>query len=259
MSIQELIDNNSCILADNQNEYMCILNSSELERFTEQWRYNRNLNSEKINQIMETVSNKLVLDTTLHFYYDFTDINGEITNERLICFDGNHRREALILLYNLKQKNIKVCCYIYKSNNKENIDYQITRQFKIINQMTPIPDIYNEILNTHSTTITTTITQNINQKEQLEILINKKDIIEEILKEYKQKYKRFYSTNSKCNRPNFNDTKFMDLCNDFKFSTKIELVSLLDKLNKNKSQTKNKSITQNILNKCKTENFYLFL
>jgi hypothetical protein len=34
-----LIENNSIILRDNLNEYMCVLDTSKLEEFSEQWKY----------------------------------------------------------------------------------------------------------------------------------------------------------------------------------------------------------------------------
>lgn len=103
--MNNLIDNNSIILRDDLMENMCILDSNILENSTESWKYNRNLNSDKINEIKLIVKDKLILDTVLHFFY--TD-----DTSKLICFDGNHRREALILLNKIDGINIKVCCYI---------------------------------------------------------------------------------------------------------------------------------------------------
>lgn len=43
-----LIENSSIILLDNLSEYMCVFDSLTLEEFSEQWKYNRNLSSDKI-------------------------------------------------------------------------------------------------------------------------------------------------------------------------------------------------------------------
>lgn len=245
-SVINIIENSSIILTDNQTEYMCVINSNQLEDITEQWKYNRNLNFDKVKEIKNAIKDKIILDSVLHFFY-----TNENANENLICFDGNHRREALILLNKIDNINIKVCCYIYKNNDLKNINIEIMNKFKIINQMTPIPDIYSDIID------------NLNKTNQ-NLIIHKKDIIEELFTEYKVKYKKFYSINSKCRRPNFNDTVFKDLCAKFQFNDKKELHNLLLQLNdKNKLEqirTNVKTIISNqILTKCKTNDFYLFI
>lgn len=240
-SILNLIEGSSILLEDNMNEYMCIFNSSILEECSEQWKYNRNLNTDKIASICNTIKNKRILDTVLHFFY----INDD-EKERLICFDGNHRREALILLYKKYKLNINVCCYIYKNYQSNNIDKEIVEKFHIINQMSPIPDIYIDILD------------NIGQHSKL---IYKRDIIESVFSIYKNKYKSFYSTKSKCRKPNFNDTSFKDFCNNLTFESKEELLKLLDISNKDKKTniSNNNKISKNIIAKCETQDFYLFI
>jgi hypothetical protein len=237
--ILELIENNSIILQENQNEYMCILNSSILEKYSEQWKFNRNLSNDKINQIKSIIKNKSILDTVLHFFY--YNFNNE---EKLICFDGNHRREALILLYDIENIDIKVCCYIYKNITPTNLDKEIVDKFRIINQMTPIPNIYNDIINNLDTNYD---------------LIQKKNIIEELFIVYKKQYKFFYSVNSKCRRPNFNETTFKDLCNDLTFISYNELNTLLSHINIEKQQNITNNISEKIISKCKTQNFFLFI
>ena len=234
-----LIEETSIILKDNLSEYMCLFNSSILEECSEQWKYNRVLNNDKVKSICNVIKDKYILDTVLHFFY--VNDNG---NEKLICFDGNHRREALILLYKIHKIDIKVCCYIYICNNINTIDQEIINKFKIINQMTPIPDIYNDI---------------IYNLEDNKILIDKKNIIENVYSIYKNKYKSFYSVNSKCRKPNFNETTFKDLCNMFEFSSKNELINKLEEFN----EVKHKRIYNTLLSKiqmakCESQKFYLF-
>jgi hypothetical protein len=234
-----LIEDTSIILQNNLSEYMCVFDSSKLEEFSEQWKYNRNLSNEKIQSICNNIKDKYILDTVLHFFY--VNDNG---NEKLICFDGNHRREALILLYKKSTINIKVCCYIYKCKDVNHIDKEIVDKFNIINQMTPIPDIYNDIVN------------NLGSNDNL---INKKNIIEEVYKSYKNNYKAFYSVNSKCRKPNFNETTFKDLCNMFEFSSKNELINKLEELNDIKrKKIFNTLLSQNQRAKCESQKFYLF-
>lgn len=234
--MNNLIDDNSIILRDDLMENMCILDSNILENSTESWKYNRNLNSDKINEIKLIIKKKLILDTVLHFFY--TD-----DTSKLICFDGNHRREALILLNKIESINIKVCCYIYKNVNPNDIDKEIIEKFKIINQMTPIPDIYSDILDNL-------------QDNNLQVKVI---IIEELFQEYKTKFKQCYSIKSKCKRPNFNDTTFKDLCNKYNFNTKEKLIKYLIELNESNKIKKISEVSENIKLKCKAYDFYLFI
>ena len=236
MSTLEIIETNSIILQDDLLEYMCVFDSKILETKSEQWKYNRILNNDKIQCISDTIKDKLIIDTVLHFFY--INDNG---SERLICFDGNHRREALILLYKKSGINIKVCCYVYKCKS-DNIDNEIIQKFKIINQMTPIPDIYLDILN------------NLDSDK----FVYRKNIIESVFEIYKSKYKAFYSINSKCRRPNFNDTIFKDFCNNMIFNNKKELINELEKCNLIK-KSMNFKVSKNIIAKCETQGFYLFI
>lgn len=249
-TISDIINNNSIILRDDLSENMCVLESAMLENYTEQWKYNRNLNSDKIHEIKKTIKDKyirnnsgmLILDTVLHFFYVN---NGK--NEQLICFDGNHRRESLILLNKIDNINIKVCCYIYKNIKLDCIDKEIIEKFKIINQMTPIPDIYYDILH------------NLEENTEVETIKVRVDIIENIFTEFKKNFKQLYSVKSKCRRPNFNETSFKDLCNGYDFTTEKQLRDHLIELNNtNKNKNKNK-ISENILNKCEAYDFYLFI
>jgi len=234
-----LIEGNSIILKEGLTEYMCVFDSYILEEFSEQWKYNRNLSNDKIQSICNIIKDKSILDTVLHFFY----VNDN-RNEKLICFDGNHRREALILLYKKFNLNIKVCCYIYKCKNIDNVDKEIVDKFRVINQMTPIPDIYNDII------------ENLDNNKAL---IDKKNIIEDIFKVYKNKYKQFYSVHSKCRRPNFNETKFKDLCNTFEFINKEQLIRCLENYNiEKRKRVHNMVLSKTIIAKCETQNFYLF-
>lgn len=233
----DLIETHSMLLQNNLDEHMCVFDSSILETQSEQWKFNRNLNSDKIQAIMNTIKGKSVLDTVLHFFYN----NDE---NRLVCFDGNHRREALILLYRKYNLNIKVCCYIYKCKNSNNIDKEIVEKFRIINQNTPIPDIYMDIID------------NLNENEAL---MEKKRVIEKIYTKYKNLYTAFYSVNSKCRRPNFNETSFKDLCNSFEFTTESKLDSLLKEFNlTKKNQKHNSKLSSSQLTKCETYDFFIF-
>ena len=238
----DIIYKNSVILMDDAMEYMTVLDSHILELYTETWKFNRVLNVEKIKEIQNCIRDKHILDTVLHMVYNKQE-------NKLIVFDGNHRREALILLNRCESKCIKVCCYIYVLDTEVNsgtstdkVDEFIVERFKMINQMSPIPDIYYDIIH------------NLDNNNHL---MKKKDIIEEVYIEYKQKFSKFYSTSSKCRKPNFNDTTFKDVCHNIMFTTKQQLLNKLEEINiDKKGMIRSKSHT--IQNKCQAYDFYIF-
>lgn len=226
-------DNN--ILYRNNNEYICLVENNNLENFTDIWKFNRILNQHKIKDIIKTLSTKNIMDSIMYFYYDkYTD--------KYICFDGNHRREALIVL-SKRDINIKCLCYVYEELDEDDI----IKKFKIINETTPIPDIYIDLLGTKDDTY-------ISLKEKCEIIDN-------VLHNYKKKYYMFYSVSSKPQRPNFNETMFYDLCNNIEdFTDELSLTQQLENINNlNKKQIKIMKVTENIMNKCVKYNFYIFV
>ena len=244
---ENFFENGKIVLVDDNNdEYFTVINSSDLQ-YTEQWTYNRVLNPEKVKDIMMYYKNtkKYTIDSMLHFV---------ISTDKYVCLDGNHRREALILLFKTEKINLKIPCYISKCKT-ENIDLEIREKFNIVNQNTPIPNVYIDIIDNIG------INDNgINGNDTTnENLIIKKDLIEEAFNFYKKNYKNLYSKNAKCRRPLFNETTFKDLCNELTFSDINELYKQLKELNLENKKTKTKNITINMLNKCQAYDFYLFI
>ena len=92
--------------------------------------------------------------------------------------------------------------------------------------------------------------------QKLELtFVQKREIIELLFIEYKNKYPSFYKT--KPRRPNFNEFSFYKLCNTVEFTSKNELRIILKNLNeKNKNNLLHLSEIQK--NKCKEMDFYLF-
>ena len=122
----------------------------------------------------------------------------------------------------------------------DNINLEIRDKFNLLNKNTPIPDIYLDIL------------KDLIHTNELNL---RRDIIEETYNEYKVKYKDFYKLYNKCQKPNFNDTMFKDLCNFQTFNTKDELLTELNNLNET-NKTKRMSIR--FRGKCSLHDFYLF-
>jgi hypothetical protein len=240
--ISNIIDTNTLLDMPNSNEFMCLFDSCILEKYTEQWKYNRTLNPDKVEEIKNSITGKMLINTILHLFHCIE--NGI---EKLICYDGNHRRSALISLFNENGINMKVICHIHKNIRPENIENEIAFNFNQINQNSPIPDMYLDIVN------------NLANPEITELLVAKKDIIETVFEEYKIRYKSCYVKSAKPRRPNFNDTKFKDLCNRYAFKTSLELKQQLEQLNAYNKAKDNTGISENITNKCNISNCYFFI
>lgn len=222
-----------------KTEYICILDSSNLLDYAITWKYNRTINNAKVNEIKDYIYNKSILETMLYFYID---------KNNLICYDGNHRLQALKDLY-IKDEtiNIKVICHIMIPQTN-NIDIEIRNRFTILNLNTPIPDITIDIMNN----LDILTPENVEKTKRLNI---RKNIIESVFKEYKKIYKPFYMTSNKPRKPNFNDTMFYDLCNGFYFETKTELIKLLIKRNQD---NKIRQMKESEKIKCNKHQFYIF-
>jgi hypothetical protein len=222
-----------------KTEFICTLDSSDLFDHAITWKYNRTINNSKVKQIKERIYNKSVLDTMIYFYID---------KNNLICYDGNHRLQALKELY-IKDEtiNIKVICHIMIPQTN-NIDIEIRNRFSILNLNTPIPDITIDIMNN----LDILTPENVEKTRRLNA---RKSIIENVFNEYKKIYKPFYMTSNKPRKPNFNDTMFYDLCNGFYFETKNELIKILIKRN-NDNKTRQMKEGEKI--KCNLYKFYVF-
>lgn len=215
----------AALIKTSQTEWITLTDNTELDEYTTTWKYNRILNSEKITEIMECIRYRKFMDSFLYFFVD--------NNGKFVCFDGNHRREALILL--AKQNIIIKCmCYIYHFDD----DQQVAKQFQTINKNTPIPDIYMDILSDDT--------------------IVKRDIIEEVFNKYKSKYSQCYSLSNKPRRPNFNENMFYDLCHKIEFNSKKTLIQRLRHINE-ANKTRDLSYTPTILQKCEKYNLFLFV
>lgn len=194
MDIYNLIEQTKIIKPNKPDpkEYFCLFCSSELINISICWKYNRTLERDKINEIKRYVTDKSILDSVIYFY---------LHNDNLICYDGNHRLQALKDLYNETCLDIKVLCYI-NIPQTNSIDIEIRDHFNLLNTNTPIPDIYLEIINNlNDKTDTTDII--LGKYNKILELNKRKDIIEQAFCHYKQTYKTFYKISNKPKKTKF--------------------------------------------------------
>jgi hypothetical protein len=224
------------ITSENKMECFIKTNTREIYNY-ENWIFNRNINKSKVEEIKKVLGNNDILDSILSYVYI------EKTNS-FILFDGQHRLTAMKELFKNDKKIIQCICYVKIIKNVEledEINHMIAELFQIKNLQTPIPAIYIEQLKT------------IGKKMQNK---NKIDIINRLFCEYSVKYRNFYKLSNNVNKPNFNEFKFVNLCNEIEFETYNELKDKIEKMNE---EGQNKIGTKKQMEKCKKENFYLFL
>lgn len=108
-----------------QNERLYYINASVLA-FTKQWKFNRPSDPNRVSIIKDTILNG---DYVVGVIY-LADINGE-----LVCYDGNHRREA-IKFFPDKKIFINI---IFNADDKI-----VEKRFRILNSSNPVSDLYME-------------------------------------------------------------------------------------------------------------------
>lgn len=194
------------------------------------WRHNRPPDFTRVFEISKKIEETKQCDGIIYV----ANI-GEI----LICYDGIHRYEAIkqLLRTNKTLTNLPVLVF----ELSEATEQKVLEHFRDLNRCIPVPDLY--------------------MKKQDS---RKVQIIEEIVKYYHSRYKKFFSTSRTPRVPNENRDIFTDKlselydkvnpvdCEDF--MKKLELMNSYYK----KKFLENTTITQN-LRKCLSFEFYLFL
>jgi hypothetical protein len=101
--------------------------------YTEMWFRNRYPDTERVIDIMKSIEQEGEPDNRIYLAW----INGV---GKLMCFDGNHRREALIRLYHLKN----FTCWIDLDILMNVDDKEVVKAFRRINLGVSVADIYIE-------------------------------------------------------------------------------------------------------------------
>lgn len=252
----EDLDNCKCIYIYNKNEYLYELPVERLSMI-QNWKWNRPPDNEKIVEIMDSI---------LKGIHVFSEIYIAKIQNNWVCYDGNHRREALIKLMNTHPQQVShhqgyqqgqcVIVNVYIDAT----DDIIKQRFIQLNKTTPVPELYTNfgISNVNNTL---------------------RSDIENIVSYMCKKYKPFVSTSNNPQRPNFNRDKMIDdlynLCIERKY-TSIDyekFLSMLDELNiKQKEKIHNlektcgtntkefhRIISENVLSKSNKHKTWIFI
>ena len=107
--------------------------SDFLVYYTDIWFRNRYPDTNRVTDIMKSIEQENEPDNRIYLAW-IKDIN------KLMCFDGNHRREALIRLYYLKN----FVCWIDIDVLTNVDDSEVVDAFRRINLGVSVPDVYTE-------------------------------------------------------------------------------------------------------------------
>ena len=216
------------------------------------WEYNRPADSVRFIEIAKSIYNsKNAVDWLLYMSYDNK-------SDMIKIIDGLHRYCALKHIWCENHKPADFITpneygsagdadwlydkYILISMRCNNTMGELVDLFQSINKSNPIPELYMENND-----------------------IVKREIIEEVVKEWQKKYKTHFTSTSKPNIPNVNRDRFIDLL-DFIYQkyniSKMNAQTLSEKLYEANNHIRlhiPKKISMTAIEKCKQTNCYLFL
>lgn len=108
--------------------------SDVLYYYTANWNRNRSADDERVRAIMRSIESEGEIDHRLYLAF----IRGHPDQRRLMTYDGNHRREALNRLYELKGLVYEVDVDVLVEVG----DAEVIEAFKRVNQSICVPDSY---------------------------------------------------------------------------------------------------------------------
>ena len=166
-----------------------LADSHVITRNSKIWSQNRPPDTLRIEELKRYIEKIDYVDGILYF--------ANISDEGLVCYDGNHRREAL----NLINKSFKIFINVIESPSYR----YLCDKFVSLNKCVPVTELYldldinEEVSTTNDTQITPLIKKETNiSKEQI------KQVIQELAKFYANKWKDHRKTSPNPNRPHFN-------------------------------------------------------
>lgn len=217
------------------------------------WKYNRPADPKRCYDIAKYIYNsKNNMDTML--YLNFNNLE-----QTFDIIDGVHRYTALKLIKEHNSKQLDLICegdfgnngdakWLYESYIIVNIRFNslegdIIELFKSLNKSSPIPELYIRDVSKY-----------------------KRDVIEEVVKNFQFKYNSHFTASNKPNKPNINRDRFIDLLEivfeKYKISEEnpLSLENILENFNTliafDISELK---IPKNIKDKCLKSGCWLFI
>lgn len=185
------------------------------------WKYNRPPDKDRVNEIHNYMKVSGRMDGVIYLAY--------VENE-LVCYESNHRREALKGLDSLADILVDV---IWDTN-----DDVIKEEFIRLNKCVSVPELY------------------IERKVEID-----QDYLRKVVNDFCETYKSHKTSSGKPQRPNFNRDNLLDDLYGILKENSITIDDLMLKLTDYNKQLllKDKSrLTQKIIDKCSSSGLWLF-
>jgi len=190
------------IYIENNKYFYYLLPFDIISYYVKNWSKNRIQDEQKVNEMYETYIEKKHLHFFLHLAFD--------KEEKMVCYDGNHRLRVLERLLTIDKINLNIFISVmWDSNYKD-----IFEDFENLNKQNTISEIY------------------ITQAKYSDSFIKN---IEQFVHHYTNKYKQFVKTSNCPKAPHFSIDLF-----------KTEILNIYEKLPKDK---KDLNLLQDIFNK----------
>lgn len=186
------------------------------------WKHNRPPDEDRIKEIQEYMKAKGRMDGMIYV---------ACINDELVCYESNHRREALKGLDNLAMILVDV---IWDATNDV-----VKEEFFRLNKAVSVPELYLEE----------------------EKVINLYDGLKEAVDSFCENYKKLKSSSNHPQRPNFNRDTILD---EFYRVMKENNIGIdifsrkLMKLNSDMSRRDKSKLSDKIIKKCEESNLWLF-
>lgn len=217
-------------ISDNGNHSIYLIDWQLIKAFIKKWSRNREPDQGRIDEIIHFLNSDGYIPSLIHL--------AELEDEGLVCYDGNHRREA----FNKSTESRKVLIdIIHNATQKEVIEC-----FKNINKSVQVPELF----------------------FQESVTIKIREEILGLVKQYETNFKEFLSTSARCRTPHFNRDTFIDnifhIWKEYNGKYTIgEISALLIKLNEAYKDGKigkcHSIYSEKIIDKCKKVGLWLFI
>lgn len=195
-----------------------LLNSFPINR----WKHNRPSDEDRVVEIREAIKAKGRMDGQIYL---------ACINDELVCYESNHRREALKGLENIAMILVDI---LWNATHE-----MVKEEFFRLNKCIPVPELYLE------------------EETQL----NPYEGLKESVDSFCDNYKKLKSSSNHPQRPNFNRDMILDEFYRVMKENSINIDQLsnrLMKLNQDMAKRDKSKLTDRVIKKCEEANLWLF-
>ena len=185
------------------------------------WRHNRPSDKERVAEIHQYMKSSKRMDGVIYLAY---------VNDEFVCYESNHRREALKGLTEVADILVDV---LWNVTNE-----QVKDEFVRLNKSISVPDLYVE--------------------DVTDVVITG---LKEVVDAFCEKYKKLRVSSSRPQRPNFTRDMIFDEFYRIMKETRLtagEIGARIEQLNNNMSLRDRTKLSEKVLRKCEESGCWLF-